>query len=271
VERNVALEILKAWPLDESAVLTADQEAALRLLEEDPELDRAFRQLDPLDERISWSMSDVAVDEDARQRLLHLLPAERVAVVGKSSGDEAIPRRSALRRAVGMTVASTLMLAIASWTIWNSAGSGLTLATVRQSVPELWQGELTEFDGNFEPSLPSGGWQSSRVRFDSTVRGFSLGATDRQQIAVRRFQVEMSGGRTTEGLLLVLEGSALSPADRPQPGDYVSAGAPQYVSVADGTQLAVVSWTEGERVYLCVLPAGPSEDALKRALHIAVS
>lgn len=271
MERHVALEILKTWPQNESAELTPDQAEALRLLEQDPELDRAFRQLDALDERLSWAMTDVPLDEDARERFLLRLSAARPAAAGASAGRSAVSRRAVLRRALAMVAASTLMLAVAAWLAWNSAGPGLSLATVEQSIPQLWQGEPAEFDNSFDPALPAGGWQSRRVRFEDVVRGVSLTGSDRHEMAVRRFQVAMQGGRRAAGLLLVFEAGAFSSADRPQPGDYVSAGAPAYISVAEGTQLAVVSWTEDDRVYLCVLPTGPSEDALKRALQITLS
>lgn len=267
-----SLELLKRWPADENLPLSPEQEEALRQLEHDPELDRAFRQQDALDDRISWAMSDVPVPEDLPQRLLSSLETPELPVAVPAPSLAPHPAR---RRALATFVAASLLAGAALWTwIWSAQGQPFDAEQFKLAVRTAWdrQDELPAFDGSFEADLPQGGWRSNRVEFAEGSLGYSSAHDGAHRVAVRRFSVWGQTHQRHDGLLLIVPVSDVADEALPPPqGNYLSSGRAHYVDLPDGTSLAVVSWQESNRVYLCILPRGRSEEALRSALQLGVS
>lgn len=263
-----ALEILKSWPPDEEAPLSPEQEQALQMLETDPELERALRQRDAFDQRVSWVMSDVPCSAGLKFRIHDALERSGVA---PAMGSAEISRRSALRRAVGLTSAASVLLAVAmTLAVYFRQHEQLAFNVIKSEMPAVWRSrDLPEFPATEAPRLPHGGWLSAKVSFSGTVGRYSLKDGRPSEIAVRRFSIRNPRGGIVSGMLLAIPADAIRSEDRPDETDFFHG---LKDSIVQGrTTLAMVSWSEGSVVYVCLIPSGPAESVLQDALRIDVS
>ena len=205
-------------------------------------------------------MSDVPVDPDLKSRVL-----ESFALAAE---EPASTRPSASRRAATVAILAGTLAGVALWLF--PPDEQLAFADIRSQVPALWRSaDLPDMSTADAPPLPDGGWLSSKVAFDAAIGRFSLDDNEHHAIAVRRFSIRGRHGETASGMLLAISADVIRPGDRPANSDFFG-GLKDSIVLDEGT-LALVSWSQRDTVYVCLIPSGPAEAALQDALRIDFS
>ena len=222
-----------------SADLAAPEMAsAARVLLDDESIRREFDRRRAWDARIRATADTRPVPSTARERLLDVLAADSPAVT-------AAPRLSR-RRWLAVAGATAAGLATAGFATWfgRPTASPLSLADLRGAAADLLAGQSApDFDGNFEPELPTE-LKTSRVRVSDRSFGLLPDEAGRFRVAALPF---VAGRRGVHGLLLV------SPADRiTEPPAADSLFDYEYGTPADrGVETA--AWTQQNFVYVCAI------------------
>ena len=258
---RTALRKLEAVRPDSEDLNDPELAAAAAHLREHPQCAATFQARQELDRTIGRGMRDVAIPPGLKQRLLDRLESPEPASQPSASPQTLLPARARRRWVVWVpagAVAACVLAAVLFWLLNHGDGASLTTARLYQLAKEASQADaaLPEFEGTFQPRLPDFGWRSGVIHFTSGPQTAPSGAAQ-NLVAMYRFQVPR---RDVQGVLLVAPASSV--ADPPRI-DYFS---PHGVSY-DGPY-SLISWTEGERVYVCLVH-GP-HDAVER-LHKALS
>ena len=262
-----AFDILDALAKEPTAELTPSQEAALRFAEESPEIEREYRLQTPFDRQISELMSDVEIPVGLQDRLLESVQreAEHSDTVSAKSPTDLTPPRGVSRRTIFAVLSGLALTACVAFLFLQEPA--LTAGQIDRVMSELWHADVPPFDSNFEAELPIGAWRSNHVRFEQDWNGVAVGDHTDHDLAIKRF-VFLSNRRTThEGLLAVIPAKQLE--SKPSNRDPFT-GEVRYLTASDGSQYAIVSWSE-EELGLVFFLAVPAEDHSLRSLQDALS
>ncbi|MCH7689117.1 MAG: hypothetical protein IH899_20995 [Planctomycetes bacterium] len=156
------------------------------------------------------------------------------------------------------------MAGFAAWWIYQPEPDRLTLEQFcfRLDSRNYALNSLSEFDENFEATVPADGWQSRGIRFASSVRGFQKIRNGKHMTALYEFRFGGRGAIPQRGILMVIP---ISSVEDPPSASYFS------LSNSNSLYSTVpnVVWTNNGLVYVCLIPGGDphSFDLLMRALQ----
>ncbi len=158
-------------------------------------------------------------------------------------------------------MASCLLAAWGVWYFGETAKTPLSLAELEAVAPFAAQdlAQLANFSGSFDPVKPDGLWKS-RFQF-SAPKGFSPDRGGSDRVAVYEFRFRDPQQRSPgelRGVMLVLPRSEL--AEPPESKTFFDGA---YVTNQAKPNVAIRSWSEGDLVYVCLVPTQDFE-ALNR-------
>jgi len=284
-----ALEMLEVLRPDSHDAMAADVAAAVAHVEACPSCRSTAASRRSLDRRIARVMRDVPIPTGLKERLLSTAASAAAddfganqldteasetdfaeaeqAVVEQRSAHAGAARQSRRMwmQATLATTATCLCMGVALWRFGYLQSSQMTLEDFRATAT-LDVAGLDEFDGSFPVQRPGFGWRSSRrVVVATPALGYSPNEGSRHEVAVFEFQFTAHGGRTVRGALLAIPAAQI--ADPPRAGAFIP-GNVQYISTEAGP-FPTVAWTEGDLVYLCIVPenAAGRLDDLQRELR----
>ncbi len=268
MDRRAALEMLESARSDANDLRLPEFAEALDYLETDDEARETFARRREQDRQIAEAMQDVPVPEDLKARLLSGLANGSVARAD-APGQPAKSRRRWLLSAC-VVMAGCLLAGLGIWFFGEKPASQLALHQVESEAPfdESEVAALPEFAGNFTPGRPENLWSSeNRFTFSSPAKGFLPDSEGAHRVAVYEFFFRDPQGRQPgelRGVMLVLPKSELS--ELPESQSF-SEGA--YIIQPAKPRVAIRSWTQGDRVYICMVPIQHFE-ALGRVFNSAM-
>lgn len=235
----------------------AELRSAFAHLAECPACAEVYEFRRSFDRRVRAVMGEVAVPADLRSRLSAAVealdaPVRPLDSDGTVAGQP--PDRRASRRAILLATSAAALLLAAGWryVVTHRPPAPLLAASVldwwqqQLSAPGGFQWEsLEEFDGQFEPAVADGRWQS---RLIGPPRGADIDQDGRDDAAV--FAIR-------EGFLVVLPPGRVS--DPPSAAS--AATAPRLYSPAPH-----VAWTQAGSMHICFAP-GISSEQFERLLR----
>ena len=267
---RAALEILDVVRPDSADRTEPEVASAAAHAEDCPRCEERFRSRQEFDRRIGRQMRAVPVPSDLRSRLLAAIRDADVPT-GGSELPAVVPaepiatrRERGRRRARLVAIASTALCLMAAVTIFvaqMSTAARWTLAELQREARGAWEqaDQLPRFQGTFQPLLPEFGWQTSRsIHLAQEPHGFPPGTVPHPAAV---YEFVLAGPRPVRGILLVTKTEFV--ANPPESQAFNARG------VGSGP-MGVVSWTEGDLVYVCVISGGGNSlDRLHNAIRHA--
>ena len=270
MDRRAALDALEVVRPDADDLHEPEFAEALAYLETDDEAREIFARCRDLDLQIAAAMEDVPVPGDLKARLLSALAGETEAKAVPVEAAAPPPARS--RRWVlsaSVVVASCLLAGLGLWFFGEKPATLLSLQELEAEAPfeETEIVRLPEFAGSFTPAPPNGLWASERWFAFSTAKGYLSDSEGAHRVAVYEFSFHDPEPRhpgRLRGVMLVVPRSELS-----NPPESLAFFDGAYVTHQAKPRVAIRSWTEGESVYICMVPIQHFE-ALNRVFDIPV-
>jgi hypothetical protein len=262
---RTALEILEVARPDSGDLADPELAEAAAHIESHAECKSEFLRRQQLDREIGTAMRDIPVPHDLQTRLLAQL-AERseTADVVEAVATPAAKPKAALRRRSWMRLvvgtAASLAIGIIGWQLFS--GSPQHVDTVQLAASIVGQdpnfNELTEFVGD-DSALPAD-WESipKGLAIDGP-KSYPHQQVDGAKFAIAMYQFRFTSRRRTPvtGYLLVLPVDSVNPVPTKT----------SLLAPPGNSTTTSVSWTDGEFVYVCVIPArGDHIDELVRLL-----
>jgi hypothetical protein len=255
------MDDLARTPGPSDSDLAARENELHAALDAHPEWMSEMRSRDAFDVKLCEVMPQVDVPEGLKGRLLAAV-SEPPAVTQPALDLDR--DRRVHRRAFGLITAATMLTVLAVWMSFPPLTSDLTVADIESELPDLWEvlDSASVTAESTEAVLPSGIWNSSRLRFPHDWKAHDVSG---ETLAFRKLEFVSTRGRSHGGLLASLPVSSFSANRRPTSTNPFS-GEIRYLRHSDGSMLAIVSWTDAqtERVYFLAVPA---EDHTLKALE----
>jgi len=246
--------------------LEAREEEFRAAFDAHPEWTEQMRQRDAFDVKLCKVMPQVEIPAGLKERLLTAFDKPQVSARPASETE-----RPDLRRRIFGTITVLLTVVLVVFAIRMIPRTpSLTVADVEQELPKLWDAsDANAPDATPDQSiLPSGGWHSNQLRFP---RGWKTHEVAGESLAFRKFEFLSDRGLLHTGLIASLPLSSLSKA--PNLTDPFSDN-PTYKPIGDGSNLAIIIWTDPQtkRVYFLAVPAADHTlKALKELLEIPLA
>lgn len=256
MDRQTALDKLELIRPDANDFQHPDFAEALAFLETDEEAREIFAQRQSLDRGISRAMQSVVVPEGLRGRLKAALESERPHTA--QAAPAIAPPRNSRRRwmlSACAVLAGGLLAAIGVWFWGERPLALLSLAELANQAPFEKEevAKLSAFDGHFEPEKPSHLWTSDRLfAFSSPAKGMAPNRAGSDRVAVYEFFFHDPKPRhpgTLRGVMLVAPRSEI--ADPPESQGFLDGN---YATHSSKPGIAIRSWSEGDLVYVCLVP-----------------
>lgn len=253
MDRQTALDRLELIRLDGTEFQHPDFAEAFALLETDEEARDTFARRQRQDQGIAQAMQAVPVPDGLRARLNAALANAVEPKADPVTPPTKVNRRWALSALV--VLASCIVAAIGVWFWGERPEPLLTLAELlnRAEYDEELLAKLPAFNGNFDPLKPSGLWTSDILfRFKSPAKGMAPNRAGMERVAVYEFYFHDPQGQhpgTLRGVLLVAPRSAL--ADPPESQGFLDGN---YTPHPKMQTVAVRTWSEGDLIYVCLVP-----------------
>jgi hypothetical protein len=257
MDRRAALDMLELVRPDADDIQHPEFQATLAYLETDEQARQAFAHVQRQDRQIAQAMSEVPIPDGLKARLNSFLANQ---TEDKSTYAEPLARPAAKTRrwmlSASVVVASGLLAALGVWFFGEKPQALLSLQELEAEA--LYEAadlaKLRDFSGEFEPVRPNDDrWMSdTRFAFSSPAKGFSPSPDGSDRVAVYEFFFRDPQGREPgelRGVMLVVPKSEL----REQP-ESVSFFEGAYTTHQAKPHVAIRSWSEGDLVYVCLVP-----------------
>jgi hypothetical protein len=261
------MEMLEVARPESDDLDSRDLQLAAQHLDTCPQCRATFQKTRLFDRQIGQAMRDVPVPADLKYRLLEALQVEATAAslapagTRDSTTDDVqsptdfsngqLPHSQWRRHPIQVVLALSvcLMVGLATWLHWGPTGPKMLLDDLRHNTP-IEIDRLSEFQGDFDPIHPRNGWRAGGIMFSDIRKGRYQNASGKHRMALYRFRFRHGPHSSIEGVLAVVPvRSVVDPPAR----RFFDAGDVAYTS---GGAIVTIAWTEGDLVYVCLVPSG---------------
>ncbi|MBT4865833.1 MAG: hypothetical protein HON53_12065 [Planctomycetaceae bacterium] len=247
---RTALEILEVVRPDTGDLDDPELAEAAAHIESHAECKSEFLRRQQLDREIGSAMRDIPVPHDLETRLLaDLAERSETADVAETVAAPTAKPKAALQRRSWMSLvvgtAASLAIGVIGWQLLSGSSTHVDAVQVATSITGRdpnFDG-LTEYGGD-DSELPAD-WESlpKGLAIDGP-KSYAYQQADGAKLAIAMYQFRFTHRRTpVTGYLLVLPVDSVNP---PPTNTALPAGA--------GSGITSVSWTDGDFVYVCVIP-----------------